>query len=211
MLNALAKESLSRVSGSIQSIYQMRINRLHKFRPKVEFAIDVGPFKIKTVNTLSELKSALKLRYEVFHRELIGKTARNGIDVDEFDFLCDHIVILNKRSDEVIGTYRLNCSLFSNSFYSAREFKIDRVLSHPGVKLELGRACIQKDFRTGVVISLLWRGIAEYMNLTNSQILFGCASVKTKSPREAALLYRFFFESNRLTPHFYAPPTKEYT
>jgi putative hemolysin len=211
MINALALNSLSRVSSTIQSMYQMRLNKIHKFKPKVEISSEVGPYILKTISTVEEMKEALKLRFEVFHREMIGKTQAVGIDVDEFDFGCDHLIIVNKKTSQIIGTYRLNSTAFSDDFYSAREFNLDRIMSHPGAKLELGRACIHKDFRNGFTIALLWRGIAEYMTATNSQILFGCASIKTQSPREAALLYRYFFEEGRMTPEYFAPPTLPFT
>lgn len=211
MLNTLAFSSLDRVSATIQSIYQLRLNKIHKFKPKVEIQTEVGPFLLKTVTTVDELKAALKLRYEVFHCEMIGKTKANRLDVDEFDFLCDHLIIVDKRTENIVGTYRLNTSTHAENFYSAREFKLDRIMEQPGVKIELGRACIHKDFRRGIVISLLWKGIAEYMSATNAQVLFGCASIKTQNPRHAALLYRYFFEENRFTPEYFAPPTLAYT
>lgn len=211
MINALALNSLSRVSSTIQSIYQMRLNRVHKFKPKVEIHNEIGPYVLKTVSNVDELKAALRLRYEVFVREMAGRGRPAGIDVDEYDFNCDHLIIVNKKNGELIGTYRLNCSLFSDGFYSSREFNLSRILGQDGTKIELGRACIHRDYRNGFTISLLWRGIAEYMTATNSQLLFGCASVKTSNPREAALLYRHFFEEGRMTPEYFAPPTLPYT
>ncbi len=195
----------------LQTFYQLRLNKIHKFKPKFEIRSEVGPFLLKTVTTVDELKMALRLRYEVFHHEMIGKKKPEGIDVDEYDFMCDHLIITEKRTDRIVGTYRLNCSAHSDQFYSAREFNLTRIMAQPGVKLELGRACIHKDFRRGLVISLLWRGIAEYMAATNAQILFGCASIKTQNPREAALLYHSFAEQQRFTAEYFAPPTLVYT
>jgi putative hemolysin len=192
-------------------MYQMRLNRINKFKPKIEVYSEVGPFVVKTVSNVQELKEALRLRYQVFHREMIGKSKGVGVDVDEFDFLCDHLAIVEKKTNRMVGTYRLNCSEFSQDFYSGREFNLDRILAQPGIKLELGRACIHKDFRRGVVISLLWRGIAEYMSLSQAQLLFGCASIKTENPRQAALLYKYFVSKGRIIPEYLAIPTKIYT
>lgn len=186
---------------------KMRKNKVHKFRSKIEIYNDKGPFILKTVTDSEELIEALRLRYQVFHREMIGKTKTSGIDVDEYDFICDHLIIQEKKTGKIVGTYRLNCSLFSNQFYSANEFNLRRVLEMPGTKLELGRACIHKDYRRGIVISMLWKGIAEYMNKTNSDVLFGCASIKTSSPRQTALLYRYFETANRFQSDLLCPPT----
>ncbi|MGZ3744445.1 MAG: GNAT family N-acetyltransferase [Pseudobdellovibrionaceae bacterium] len=192
-------------------MYQMLLNRINKFKPKIEICSEVGPFVVKTVESVEELKKALRLRYQVFHQEMIGKSKEAGIDVDEFDFLCDHLAIIEKKTNKMVGTYRLNCSEFSQDYYSAREFNLNRILAQPGIKLELGRACIHKDFRRGVVISLLWRGIAEYMSLSQAQLLFGCASIKTENPRQAALLYKYFLNKGRIIPDYLVIPTKIYT
>lgn len=55
---------------------------------------------------------------------------------------------------------------------------MDSFLKIPGIKLELGRACIHPTYRNGTVIDLLWKGIARYIQITNSRYLFGCSSVK---------------------------------
>lgn len=202
---------VQRLTQNIQSFYQLRSHNIHKFRPKVEIESDVGPFTLKTATTLEELKEAFALRFEVFHKEMIGKKNVWGLDVDEFDFDCDHLIIKEKRSGKIVGTYRVRCSEFTNRFYSANEFMMSSILQQPGVKLELGRACIHKDYRRGIVISLLWRGIADYMVATDSKFLFGCATVKTDDPREAALLTQYFEEEGRINPGFRARPTLAYT
>lgn len=207
MINSLAYASF----GKVQSFYQLRLNRIHKFRAKIELYSEVGPFIMKTVTDVEELKEALALRFEVFHKEMMGKKAPQGVDVDEFDFDCDHLIIKDKRSNRIIGTYRLNCSLFTDNFYSAKEFMLSHIMSQPGVKLELGRACIHKDFRRGVLISLLWRGIAEYMAAADAKILFGCATVKTDDPRDAALLTRYFEEEGRILTGYRTRPTLAFT
>ncbi|WII72190.1 GNAT family N-acyltransferase [Bdellovibrio sp. 22V] len=211
MINSLAYASLERVSLNLQSFYQLRLNRIHKFRAKIELHSEVGPFIMKTVTDAEELKEALALRYEVFHKEMLGKKASRGVDVDQFDFDCDHLIIKDKRSDRIVGTYRLNCSLFTDNFYSSQEFMMSSLLNQPGVKLELGRACIHKDFRRGVLISLLWRGIAEYMAASEAKLLFGCATVKTDDPRDAALLTRYFEEQGRILSGYRTRPTLSYT
>lgn len=188
--------------------YRLRSNKIHKFKPKISIVSDRGPFLLKTVTTSEELIEALKLRYEVFHREMLGKTREKGIDVDEFDFVCDHLIIVEKKSGRIVGTYRLNSS---GQYYSAQEFHLRRILETSGTKLELGRACIHKDFRRGIVIALLWRGIAEYMSAIQSQILFGCATIKTESPRQAALLYTHFLREGRIQEDLWCPPTKAYS
>ncbi|HMA65156.1 MAG: GNAT family N-acetyltransferase [Fibrobacterota bacterium] len=172
------------------AIFRSKYLPVKKFNPNVKLFIERDRFIIKTVENHEELANALRLRYEVFYRELLEKRRVYGFDFDRFDFKCDHLVIIDKKSNTFIGTYRLISSLFAKEFYSETEFDISNILALPGVKLELGRACVHKDYRTGSSIALLWRGIMEYMKLTNTQYLFGCSSVKTTEMYEIALMHQ---------------------
>lgn len=163
---------------------------IRNFRGNIHYTFERGDFVIKTASSGSELEECLRLRFEVFHKEYRRKRRLNGVDVDWFDFNCDHLMIKDKRTNQTIGTYRLNCSLFTDSYYSQSEFDLGTIGKLPGKKLELGRACIAKSHRTGAVISLLWRGIAEYIRQTKVDYVFGCSSVKTIDPMEIARITR---------------------
>jgi putative hemolysin len=165
---------------------------------------------VKTVETWQELEACLKLRFEVFDREYKGSKRQVGLDIDSLDDVNDHLMILDERSGRIIGTYRLNSSQFSNRFYSTNEFAMDQILQKPGNKLELGRACIAKDHRNGAVIALLWRGIAEYIQLTETKLVFGCASVKTTDELEIARLTQLLKNQGHLTEAFEVQPTPHY-
>lgn len=178
----------------------------NNFKAKVVLEKNRGKYLIKTATTAQELYDSLKLRHEVFYRELLNKESPYGIDVDQFDMACDHLIIIDQESNKLVGSYRLNCSLFTESFYSSQEFNIDAIVQRPGPKIEMGRACIDKDFRNGTVITLLWRGVMDYMIKTESHYLFGCASIKTEDPREAAMIYRYFLNEGRFNDAYHCPP-----
>ncbi len=178
--------------------------------PKIYIEQTIGSYSYKTVTTIDELIEAFKLRYQVFHREIIGKTEPVGIDTDEYDDICDHLIITENKTKKIVGTYRLNCSTHSNTFFSSTEFQIQNILKQDKIKLELGRACIYEEYRKGAVILMLWRGIAEYMRKTEAKILFGCATVVTNSPDESALLYHYLKQKNQIDTKFDVVPTKNY-
>lgn len=179
---------------------------LQGFKQKVDVSIHRGRYTIKTAADAWELRESLELRHDVFYEEILGISTDHGLDVDQFDARCDHLLIKDDVSKKVVGSYRINCSSFSDEFYSSQEFDLTRILAVPGIKVELGRACIHPDFRTGAVISLLWRGVGQYMKAVNAALLFGCASIKTQDPHEAALLYRYFDLDGCLNPSLVSPP-----
>ena len=184
--------------------------KLRLFKPKIVVFYENEHFIIKSVENAHELEQALNLRYEVFYREVLNKRARLQIDVDGFDFICDHLIIIDKKTENVIGTYRFISSTYSDRFYSETEFDIDNIKIAKGNKLELGRACVHRDFRSGAVINLLWRGVSEYMKKVESKYLFGCSSIHTTNVFDIGLVYKYFKTLNYAPDELRVYPNDEY-
>ena len=130
--------------------------KIRNYEPNIRFQFERGPYSVKTASDGAELEECLKLRFNVFHKEFMNKRREIGVDIDKLDYVCDHLVIKDRRSGSIIGTYRLNCSKFtagtspaplgheaSANFYSTTEFQMDKLLALPGVKLELG-SCLHQ-------------------------------------------------------------------
>lgn len=183
---------------------------LSKCEPKVRVYQSSENFILKTADSPFELRQVLKLRHDIFYKELQNKEAEDSLDIDDFDSICDHLIIIDKKTSKVVGTYRVISSTFSDKFYSACEFHIQKLLETPGNKLELGRACIHKDFRTGAIINLLWKGICEYIKKTDTKYMFGCASVQTVDTKEAASIMAYLRKNNLLSEEFRIAPTAKY-
>jgi putative hemolysin len=166
-------------------------SKMKAFTPKIRFKIEKGNFLIKTIENADEMEHALKLRHEVFYEELLHRKLLIGLDVDQFDFCCDHLIVIDTKMRKLIGTYRVNSSLFTKNFYSETEFALDNIKKLEGNKMELGRACIHKDYRNGMTITLLWEAISEYVAQTESRYLFGCSSIKTTKRNEIALVLKY--------------------
>jgi putative hemolysin len=170
-----------------------RLNPAYKdFQDRVPVHFTKGHFTVKTVSSKRELWQVMTLRYEVFHREYKNKLIPFGIDRDRYDVLADHLAIVDNRINKIVGTYRLIPSCRSEDFYSKTEFEMSDFLRRDGVKVELSRACIHKDYRTGAIITLLWRGIIDYLNAAGAQWLFGMGSVKTIDSDEITAVYKSF-------------------
>lgn len=202
-----------RVLSNLQPFKYLKERRsfpLRHFEPKIHVFQSTENFILKTADSPFELRQVLKLRHEIFFKELQGKENESQIDIDEFDSICDHLIIIDKKSSRVIGTYRVISSLFSDKFYSQGEFGIDELLRAPGNKLELGRACIHKDFRNGAIINLLWKGIFEYVKKTDTKYLFGCASVQTTDPVLASEILAYLGAKGLTSDEYKIGPTEKY-
>jgi len=175
------------------------LNRIKKFRAHIPICIDKKNFIIKTADSPEELRQALMLRHDVFLTELLKRKKRSGIDKDRFDKHCDHLIIIDKRSNQIIGTYRLQSSEHTKKWYTATEFHMRQIKKLPGTKLELGRACVHPDHRNGVTIALLWEGITAYINASGSSYLFGCSSIKTMDKEEIRQIYSYLLQNGHIS------------
>ena len=139
-------------------------------------------FQITWASTPNEIKEAQRLRFKVFAEEMGANLAQNseGLDVDEFDAYCDHLLIRDQETLKVVGTYRVlppHKAQEIGRLYSDSEFDLTR-LNHLRPKMvELGRSCVHADYRSGAVIMALWSGLAQYMQKHNYEIMLGCASI----------------------------------
>jgi putative hemolysin len=151
----------------------------------------------------AEVREAQRLRYKVFCEEMGAHLPDHGdgIDHDIFDPYCDHLLVRDNRSGEVVGTYRLLTSAQARkigSFYSANEFDLTRLNHILGRTLEIGRSCVHPNFRSGAVIALLWSGLARYASEHGAEYLMGCASVSmADGGHVAASLYRKLVKSHQ--------------
>lgn len=161
---------------------------------------------LRWVQSDRDLHAAQALRYMVFYEELgavggaIGTQLRR--DVDGFDAICDHLLVVDDclewgpgelRSDAglVVGTYRLlrqDVAVRNAGFYVQSEFNATALLdSKPHLRfLELGRSCVLKSQRSRPVIDLLWRGISEYVRVNQLDAILGCASLPGTDPDRLA-------------------------
>ncbi len=190
------------ISLKENSFFQMLINfynsKIKKFTPKITFKLEKGNYIIKTAENYKELQQSLYLRYKVFYEELLDSKKDNTIDIDQFDFISDHLLVIDKRTNQCIGSYRMISSTYSKEFYSQTEFDIDNILKIEGNKLELGRACINTENRNGLTIALLWIGITEYIKHSKANYLFGCSSVKTTDFFQIGSVFKY------LKDHYYS-------
>jgi putative hemolysin len=127
-----------------------------------------GAYWRRLAESREGLEAAFRLRFLVFNLELnegLESAYETGLDTDEFDRTCDHLIVEHRPSQRVVGTYRLQTGRVAGSnlgYYSEREFDFSPYEAVRNSLVELGRASIHRDHRSFEVLTLLWRGIAVY-------------------------------------------------
>jgi putative hemolysin len=176
-------------------------------------ALDIrsGTLAVRLAEGASEIAASQQLRYRVFYEEMGAEPtpdmARTRRDVDRFDEVADHLLVIDHARgagpQAVIGTYRLirrSAAQRVGRFYSAEEYDISTMVAYPGEILELGRSCVDVSARNRPIMQLLWRGIAAYVFYHQIDVMFGCASLPGIDPEALAVPLSYLYY------HHLAPP-----
>ncbi|MFJ7040190.1 GNAT family N-acetyltransferase [Streptomyces rochei] len=129
-----------------------------------------------------DVRAAQRLRHDVFAGEMGALLAspQPGYDIDPFDAYCDHLLVREETTGQVVGTYRLlppERAEVAGRLYAESEFDLAALDAiRPGL-VEVGRSCVHPDHRDGAVVGLIWAGIARYMTERGHEWLAGCCSV----------------------------------
>jgi len=127
--------------------------------------------------------------------------AKLGLDIDEFDSICDHLLVIDHQmpaEEAVVGTYRMlreEVAIKNDGFYSAAEYDLsalfmgrdEETVRQHGQFIEVGRSCVRAEYRSNAVIQHLWRGLAAYVKQHSASYIFGCASLEGTNPQDHML------------------------
>ncbi len=167
--------------------------------------IHAGHLTLRLAENEADVYAAQRLRYRIFCEEM-GAAANLAVqqqkrDFDQYDEACHHLIVTdnNRIGDaRVVGTYRLltrtNMAKIG-SFYTETEYDIGALKANPVEIMELGRSCVEQQYRTRPVIQMLWQGIGSFIAAKNVKLLFGCASFHGVNVKEHihALSYLYHF------------------
>ena len=154
----------------------------------VAASAEAAHYSLRLARSQADVRAVQRLRFEVFNIELqegLAVSYASGLDADPFDAVCDHLMVEDAASGRVVGTYRMQTGERAASalgYYCAQEFDFSVYAPLRHEMLELGRACIAQRYRSMQVLSLLWRGVAEYAMARGARYLFGCSSLTSQDP-----------------------------
>jgi len=171
----------------------------------------IGSLEVRLARSYREIKIAQALRYHVFYEEMSAVADAHALatrrDVDSFDDICDHMLVLDhsslvrtkklgRKTPRIVGTYRLlrqDVAEMHGGFYTADEYDVQPLLDrNPDFNfLELGRSCVLKPYRNKKTVELLWHGIWSYVLMHRIDAMIGCASLEGTDPEKLALPLSF--------------------
>lgn len=163
--------------------------------------------------TKKDIKEIQKLRYKVFAKEM-GAQISGRIDKDIYDEYCDHLMIKDAFSGKVVGTYRVlthKKKTEIGSFYTESEFRISKSIIENKNVVELGRACVHKNYRNGAVIISLWAELGKYMKKNNYEKMIGCSSISLiDGGKYASDIFHYLVKNNKINHSYGIEPKKSF-
>jgi putative hemolysin len=138
---------------------------------------------LSTDSNLTE--EAQRLRYEVFTSEP-GFELTTTTDADRFDEYCDHLLVREDTSGELVGCYRMlppPGAIAAGGLYMGTEFDVRALDPLRPSLVEMGRAVVRQEHRNGAVVLLMWAGILAYLDRCGYDFVTGCVSVPLSQAR----------------------------
>jgi putative hemolysin len=163
---------------------------------------------VSLARSREEVRALQRLRHRVFIEEMGARIGArlSSVERDRFDPFCEHLIVRDCATGEVIGTYRLltpERAARLGSFIAGAEFDLTPLEPLRAGLAELGRACIHPNYRSGAAIMLLWSGIARFIRSQGVRHLFGCASIGMEDGGANALAVYASVFSHHLAPAQY--------
>ncbi|GJF13828.1 phosphohistidine phosphatase [Mycolicibacterium cyprinidarum] len=140
------------------------------------------------------IEAAQRLRHEVFTSEpgfALSTVAAaddgpsEGLDADRFDEYCEHLLVRDDHTGELVGCYRMLSppgAIAAGDLYTATEFDISALEPLRPSLVEMGRAVVREGHRNGAVVLLMWAGILAYLDRRGYDFVAGCVSVPVLDP-----------------------------
>jgi putative hemolysin len=173
------------------------------------FSIEESRYRVEVARGPEEVEAACRLRFEVFNLELgegLDSSVETGLDRDQFDDQCVHLLLREQGSGAVVGTYRLQDQQMAASgagWYCDQEYVLNQLPKDVLAQaIELGRACIHREHRHSKALYALWRGIYGILHASGRRYLFGCCSLTSRDPRDGLICLNWLGQRGFMHPQY---------
>ena len=136
--------------------------------------IRVGRYRARYASSQIHVLAAQSLRYQCFNL-----SNKDELDVDDFDALCQHVLIENLETEKLICCYRIlkfDSGKNISSSYSSQFYDLKVIENFTEPMIEVGRFCIDPEVNDPSVVLTAWAALAQIVDHNETELLFGCSS-----------------------------------
>ena len=167
----------------------------------------------RLANTPGDIIAAQKLRYKAF-----GLSDGTGLDSDKFDQVCEHFLIENGKTGQLVCCFRIMYLQGGSEIeksYSAQYYELSALHAYDGSIVEMGRFCVDPEVTDADVLRVAWGAMTRYFEAQDVDLLFGCTSFQgtdANAYRDAfAMLRDKHIAPKRWLPRVKAPDVFRFT
>lgn len=165
-----------------------------------------GRYVARTASSSGDVQACQRLRFAAF------RGGAEGLDADDFDAICTHVMVEDARAGDLVACYRLlplsDGSEIARS-YSAQFYELSALEAFEGKMVEMGRFCITPGLTDADILRVAWAAMTRYVDENAVEMLFGCSSfqgTEADGYEDAfALLKDRYLAPNRWLPRVKAP------
>ena len=136
--------------------------------------IRVGRYRARYASSQIDVLAAQSLRYQCFNL-----SNKDELDVDDFDALCQHVLIESLETEKLICCYRIlkfDSGKNISSSYSSQFYDLKVIENFTEPMIEVGRFCIDPEVNDPSVVLTAWAALAQIVDHNQTEVLFGCSS-----------------------------------
>ena len=133
-----------------------------------------GRYCTRESNCPADVTAAQRLRHLAFH-------GHEGVDRDEFDDLCTHILVEEEKTGRLVCCFRilpLRGGADISKSYAAQYYELSALENFSGPMVEMGRFCIAPDVKDPDILRVAWGAMTRYVDENGVEMLFGCSSFR---------------------------------
>lgn len=150
--------------------------------PALNSRVSATKMSLSVASSPEEIREVQRLRYKVLAKSigLSSLADPDGLDEDEMDAWCDHLLVRDARTLKVVGTFRVlspRAALRHGRFHAEQAFDLERLQHLRGRMAEAGRVCVHPDYRGSGVLMMLWAGLSALLKREGCDYLASCASI----------------------------------
>ena len=138
-----------------------------------------GRYTVRLAADGDDVRRAQALRHTTFIHGTGAAPRDSALDTDAYDAKCDHVLIEETRTGELVCCFRLlplESGAEINTSYSAQFYDLEALRSFPDRVVEMGRFCVHPDHRKGDVLRTAWGAMTRYVDARQIKLLIGCSS-----------------------------------
>ena len=136
-----------------------------------------GRYRSRLACHARDVRAAQRLRHLAFY-------GTAGCDTDSFDASCDHMLIEDHTTGDLLCCFRflrLTGATIDQS-YAAQSYDLASLSGYSGTMVEMGRFCTRPGLLDADVLRLAWGAMTAYVDAAKIALLFGCASFAGTDP-----------------------------